>query len=108
MRTEFHVGAKRDFQESMNWYREQSIEAAVRFATAVDDAVNRIANDPERFPQYDGKIQVNLPGLYSRSISFTPHGAASQELQNRRISNRCRDQWSRSNLKVQWAIRRFG
>ena len=38
LRTKFHVEAKQDFQESLNWYREQSLEAAFRFAKAVEDA----------------------------------------------------------------------
>lgn len=58
LRTKFHVEAKQDFQESLNWYREQSLEAAVRFAKAVEDAVNRVASDPERFPQYDERCRT--------------------------------------------------
>lgn len=58
MRIKFHVEAKQDFQQSLNWYHDQSKEAAIRFATAVEDALKRIADDPERFPQYDERCRT--------------------------------------------------
>jgi plasmid stabilization system protein ParE len=46
-------GARKDFDESFDWYAERSIEAAVRFANAVDDAYRRIATAPEQFAALD-------------------------------------------------------
>ena len=46
-------GARRDFDESFDWYLERSAQAAVRFANAVDAALVAIAADPMRFVAVD-------------------------------------------------------
>jgi len=46
-------GARRDFDESFDWYAERSAQAAVRFANAVDAALTALATDPERFAALD-------------------------------------------------------
>jgi plasmid stabilization system protein ParE len=45
--------ARRDFDESFDWYAERSDHAAVRFANAVDVALAAIADDPKRFAAID-------------------------------------------------------
>jgi len=47
-------GARRDFDESFDWYSERSTEAALRFADAVDAALGKVAADPTRFVTLDG------------------------------------------------------
>jgi plasmid stabilization system protein ParE len=42
-------GARSDFDESFDWYAERSVLAAERFELAVDDALRRIAANPEKF-----------------------------------------------------------
>ena len=46
-------GARRDFDESFDWYAARSLQAAVRFANAVDAALSTVAADPERFAVVD-------------------------------------------------------
>lgn len=46
---EFLPGARRDYDESFDWYAARSSEAAVRFCDAVDSALARLAADPMRF-----------------------------------------------------------
>ena len=46
-------GARRDFDESFDWYAERSAVAVGRFTTAVDAALREIAADPERFSRID-------------------------------------------------------
>lgn len=46
-------GARRDFDESFDWYLERSTQAAVRFANAVEAALTAVAADPERFATVD-------------------------------------------------------
>ncbi len=46
-------GARRDFDESFDWYAERSTQAAVRFANAIDAALTSVATDPERFAAVD-------------------------------------------------------
>lgn len=46
--------ARRDFDESFDWYSERSTQTAVRFADAVDLALMQVASDPTRFASADG------------------------------------------------------
>jgi plasmid stabilization system protein ParE len=47
-------GARRDFDESFDWYAERSPQSAQRFTDAVDAALVRIAANPTRFNSADG------------------------------------------------------
>jgi plasmid stabilization system protein ParE len=47
-------GARQDFDESFDWYAERSAQSAVRFAAAVDAALDRIAANPTQFASPDG------------------------------------------------------
>jgi plasmid stabilization system protein ParE len=53
-------GARRDFDDSFDWYAERSAIAAERFTTAVDAALNRIAANPESFAFVDWRHQECL------------------------------------------------
>ena len=46
----FHRLAIRKYRSARNWYREQSVEVAERFAVAIDQAVNRIVARTEMLP----------------------------------------------------------
>jgi plasmid stabilization system protein ParE len=46
-------GARRDFDESFGWYAERSVQAALRFVSAVEAALSAIALDPKRFAAID-------------------------------------------------------
>jgi plasmid stabilization system protein ParE len=45
--------ARRDFDESFDWYAERSVRAATRFLVAVETAISAIAADPMRFAVVD-------------------------------------------------------
>jgi plasmid stabilization system protein ParE len=47
---EYHSGARIDFDESFDWYRSRSVEAALGFIAAVDAAIEKITAAPDRFP----------------------------------------------------------
>lgn len=51
---EYHSGARIDFDESFDWYSERSAGAAIGFASAVDDALDIILDNPGRFPRTHG------------------------------------------------------
>ena len=51
---EYLIGARPDFDESFDWYAERSTQAAVRFAAAVEAALERAAADPTQFASRDG------------------------------------------------------
>lgn len=46
---EYLDGARADFDESFDWYAKRSVGAAIGFAAAVDEAIDKIAADPRRF-----------------------------------------------------------
>jgi plasmid stabilization system protein ParE len=47
---EYLAGARADFDESFDWYRERSVGAAIGFASAVEEALDSIIADAGRFP----------------------------------------------------------
>lgn len=51
---EYLFDARRDFDESFDWYADRSMRAAVRFAAAVEAALARISADPTQFSSRDG------------------------------------------------------
>jgi len=51
---EFLAGARRDFDESFDWYAERSTQAALRFSDAVDAALMQVVAEPKRFASMDG------------------------------------------------------
>ncbi|MBI3865672.1 MAG: type II toxin-antitoxin system RelE/ParE family toxin [Planctomycetia bacterium] len=51
---EYLPGARRDFDESFDWYAERSVNAAARFAGAVDAALVNVAVNPTQFGSADG------------------------------------------------------
>jgi plasmid stabilization system protein ParE len=51
---EFLPSARRDFDESFDWYAARSPQAAMGFMDAVDAAVAAILADPMRYENLDG------------------------------------------------------
>lgn len=47
-------GARRDFDESFDWYVARSTQTAVRFADSVDAALMKVAENPTRIDSLDG------------------------------------------------------
>jgi hypothetical protein len=48
----FHPRAEQEYLTSLTWYRERSRIAAVNFEAAVEQAVERIREAPQRWPIY--------------------------------------------------------
>ncbi len=65
---EYLPGARRDFDESFDWYAARRTRAAQRFVAAVDAALTSLANDPMRFVSPDG-VHHECPSGSSRSAS---------------------------------------
>ena len=66
---DFLPGARRDFDESFNWYAEKSAQAAIRFMNAIDAALTVIAAIPQRFVKLDDIIS----GVPCTTVSFSHH-----------------------------------
>ena len=52
--------AEVDYTESLCWYAERSVDAAISFDVEFDRALNQIAGDPERFPMCDARHRFFL------------------------------------------------
>ncbi len=50
-RIEFHPEAGRELADAQAWYRERSEVAAQAFALEIDQAIQSIAEAPERWPE---------------------------------------------------------
>jgi plasmid stabilization system protein ParE len=78
---DFLPEARRDFDESFDWYASQSARAAGRFANAVDDSLVRISTQPELFAAIDERHRKCLVRrfpfrmVYRRSNSHCRHCA---------------------------------
>ncbi|MGB2622823.1 MAG: type II toxin-antitoxin system RelE/ParE family toxin [Candidatus Acidiferrum sp.] len=47
---EFHEEASREYEAAFKWYLERSEQAAARFASEINRAIDLIAKSPERWP----------------------------------------------------------
>jgi plasmid stabilization system protein ParE len=57
VRVDFHPGATADLDSSADWYLERSPAAAREFAIAIDDGLDKIAADPQRFVFWTNAIR---------------------------------------------------
>jgi plasmid stabilization system protein ParE len=49
---EFHPEAEREYLAALAWYQERSPFAAIRFESAFEQAINKIRENPHRWPLY--------------------------------------------------------
>jgi toxin ParE1/3/4 len=67
---DFLGGARADFDESFDWYAKRSVGAAIGFASAVDEAIDKIVVDSGRFPSIFGGCRYCSLGRYPFRIVF--------------------------------------
>lgn len=53
-------GSHKDFDESFDWYADNSSDVAIRFANAINEALAEISRDPERFARIDERHRERL------------------------------------------------
>ena len=70
MQINFYPEALDEYSESLTWYRQRSDYAATKFESAVADAVNRIAADPNRFVLVEGGARACSMGRLPYLIIF--------------------------------------
>lgn len=51
---DYLLGARRDFDESFDWYVARSPQTAIRFADSLDAALKNVEENPMRFDSLDG------------------------------------------------------
>ncbi len=58
VKIDFHPLATRELEASADWYAERSQEAGRCFAIAVDEAIHKMVDNPDRFQKLDARHQV--------------------------------------------------
>jgi plasmid stabilization system protein ParE len=66
--------ARRDFDESFDWYAKRSDQAAIGFAIEFDLITERIAGDTDRFPRKFAGCQYCAMRRYPYRIIFCDDG----------------------------------
>jgi hypothetical protein len=66
----FHRLATKEFRKAVNWYKEKSETAAQMFLVAVDHAMQRIVNHPERLPKIDKRFHYVRVNRFPYKIVF--------------------------------------
>jgi plasmid stabilization system protein ParE len=59
-----------DYDESIRWYAERSPTAAAGFEAEVALALNKLAEDPHRFPPYDNRHRYLMVSRYPFQVIF--------------------------------------
>ena len=70
LRLELHPEATRELDDAATWYLTRSGVAAKGFALAVDVAIGKIRNDPDRFPRVDRRHRACNLENYPFQIIF--------------------------------------
>jgi toxin ParE1/3/4 len=66
----FHPAAEAETIEAARYYEEQQSELGRRFLTSVQDAANRIAANPHRFPVVDRDVRRCLVRTFPFGVLF--------------------------------------
>lgn len=67
---EFLPGAEEDYQDALAWYHERSPSAANRFEENVADALQDIAQVPDRWPLCDKRHRLRLVDRFPYVIVY--------------------------------------
>ena len=71
MRYEFHPEALEEYQEAVNWYAERGTPVALRFVEAVEEAVSKVAEAPERWRILEEDVRRCLTRVFPYGILYT-------------------------------------
>lgn len=69
-RIEYHPSARKEIAQAQAWYAAQSPSSSARLATFIDQAIQKIATDPERFFRIDTKHQACSVEKFPYQIIF--------------------------------------
>jgi len=71
MRWEFHPEALEEYREATLYYVERDPALALRFVEAVEDAIRRILESPERWRVLDEDVRRCLTRVFPYGILYT-------------------------------------
>ena len=71
MRYEFHPEAFEDYQAAADWYQERGTALAIRFVEAVEDAIWKVAETPERWRIIEEDVRRCLTRVFPYGVLYT-------------------------------------
>lgn len=71
MNYEFHPEALDEYQEATLWYAKRDKNAALRFVTFIEDAIERVVTAPTRWRVIDEDIRRCLTHVFPYAILYT-------------------------------------
>ncbi len=71
MRYEFHPEALEDYQAAADWYQERGSMLALRFVEAVEDAIWKVAEKPERWRIIKEDVHRCLTRVFPYGVLYT-------------------------------------
>jgi toxin ParE1/3/4 len=71
MRYEFHPEALEEYQHAVNWYAQKGAVLPLRFIEAVEDAIGRVVEAPERWRVIDEDVHRCLTRVFPFGILYT-------------------------------------
>ena len=71
MRFQFHPQALEDYQQAVNWYVPRGTMLAQSFVRAVEDAIFRITEAPERWRVIEEDVRRCLTRVFTYGILYT-------------------------------------
>jgi plasmid stabilization system protein ParE len=66
----FHSQAEDEYLTSLSWYTERSLIAAINFETAIEHAIERIGESPQRWPIYFANFRKYVLTQFPFSIIY--------------------------------------
>ena len=71
MKYVFHPEALTEYSEAVQYYTEQRVDVAQAFIDAVEEAVYRLRDSPNRYPAINGEIRRCLTRKFPYGILYT-------------------------------------
>jgi plasmid stabilization system protein ParE len=69
-----HPEAEAEYEYALGWYLERSIQAAERFETAFNEAIESIRSHPTMFPLCDDRHRIVLVKRYPYCVIYRCDG----------------------------------
>ncbi len=65
-----YSSAEEEYTQSLSWYAERSVRAAIAFDREFDTSLEKISSNPERFPHCDARHQFYLMQKFPFQIIY--------------------------------------
>ena len=71
MRYKFHPEALEDYQQAASWYSERGSALSFRFVNAIEQAISKVVQTPERWTVIEDDVHRCLTHVFPYGILYT-------------------------------------